>query len=118
MTFADDLPEKWDYLRGVKFGTMLQAETLGSRMALGQTDTPLVEIRVGETTEMEAGRLIALLEIATVLTGWLLEINPLNQPHVELGKRLANARLGATGYDEESKQLEHFLGREPDIQEF
>lgn len=118
LTFADDLPEKWSYLRGEKFGTLLQAEALGSRMALGQTDTPLIEIRVGETTETEAGRLIALLEIATVLTGWLLEINPLNQPHVELGKRLANARLGASGYDEESKQLEHFLGREPDIQEF
>ena len=118
ITFANDLPEKWDYLRGEKFGTLLQAEALGSRMALSQTHTPLVEIRVGETTENEAGRLIALLEIATVLTGWLLNINPLNQPQVELGKRLANARLGATGYDEESKQLEHFLGREPDIQEF
>lgn len=118
MTFADDLPEKWSYLRGEKFGTLLQAETLGCRMALGQTHTPLVEIRVGEATEVEAGRLIALLEIATVLTGWLLEINPLNQPHVELGKRLANARLGASGYDEESKELDNFLGREPDIQEF
>ena len=118
MTFANALPDKWEYLRGEKFGTLLQAETLGSRMALEQTKTPLVELRVGEATEMEAGRLIAMLEIATVLTGWLLDINPLNQPHVELGKRLANARLGASGYDKESKELEHFLGREPNIQEF
>ncbi|MCG8529160.1 MAG: glucose-6-phosphate isomerase [Desulfovibrionales bacterium] len=118
LTFADDLPDKWEYLRGEKFGELLHAETLGSRMALGQTDTPLIELRVGETTEVEAGRLIAMLEIATVLTGWLLDINPLNQPHVELGKRLANARLGASGYDKESKELEHFLGREPNLQEF
>jgi len=46
---------------------------------------------------------------ATILTGWLMDINPIDQPAVELGKRLANARLGAPGLDAESRDLAAFL---------
>lgn len=116
--FGEDLPEKWAYLRGAHFGDLLQAEGLGTQMALASQQTPLVEMRMGKADEEQAGKLIALLEIATVLTGWLLDINPLDQPAVELGKRLANARLGASGYDAESADLEAFLGKTPRQQEF
>ncbi len=116
--FGPDLPEEWAYLRGAHFGDLLQAEGLGTQMALYKAGTPLVEMCMGSTGEEAAGRLMALLGIATVLTGWLLDINPLDQPAVELGKRLANARLGASGYDEESADLEAFLARAPEQQEF
>jgi Glucose-6-phosphate isomerase len=36
-------------------------------------------------------------------------INPLDQPSVELGKRLANARLGAGGYAQEEADLAEYL---------
>ena len=48
----------------------------------------------------------------TILTGWLLDINPIDQPAVELGKRLANARLGASGHQEELSALNAFLAKE------
>ena len=41
--------------------------------------------------------------------GWLMGINPLDQPAVELGKRLANTRLGASGYPREAADLAEFL---------
>ena len=116
--FGEDLPEKWAYLRGAHFSDLLQAEGLGTQMALNKCHVPLVEMRMGAADEEAAGRLIALLEITTLLTGWLLGINPLDQPAVELGKRLANARLGAPGYDAESADLEAFLSRAPEQQEF
>ena len=50
-----------------------------------------------------------LLEAATLFTGWLMGINPLDQPAVELGKRLANARLGAGGYLREEADLAAYL---------
>ncbi len=115
---AADVPDHWAYLRGAHFGDLLQAEGLGTQMALHTTGTPLVELRMGSTGEEAAGKLIALLEITTVLTGWLLDINPLDQPAVELGKRLANARLGASGYDGETAELKAFLGRSAVQQEF
>ena len=46
---------------------------------------------------------------ATLLTGWLMGVNPLDQPAVELGKRLANARLGAPGYATEHADLDTFM---------
>ncbi len=116
--FAPDVPEKWTYLRGRPFGDLLEAEGLGTRMALAQYGVPLVELRLASTDEDAAGRLMGLLELTTVLTGWLLDIDPLDQPAVELGKRLANARLGASGYAEEEAALAAFLARKGAVDGF
>ena len=107
--FPGHLPEKWAFLRGHAFGDLLNAEGLGTRMALTATDMPLLGVRLGGTNEEEIGRLMALLEITTVLTGLLMGIDPLDQPAVELGKRLANAYLGAEGLNDEKRLLADFL---------
>jgi glucose-6-phosphate isomerase len=116
--FPRDLPDAWGYLQGLHFGDLLQAEGLGTQMALTKNAVPLVELRMGHDGPEQAGRLMGLLEIATLLTGWLLEIDPLDQPAVELGKRLANARLGAPGLEDEKADLEAFLRKSPTTQEF
>ncbi len=54
---------------------------------------------------------MGLCMAATLFTGWLLDINPLDQPAVELGKRLACARLGAQAHEEERRMLAAFAGR-------
>ncbi len=117
-SFGPDLPDHWSWLRGRRFGELLQAEALGTRMALTQCATPLVELRMDSPGEASAGGLIALLELTTLFCGWLLDINPLDQPAVELGKRLANARLGAGGYSKESALLAEFLAARENLQSF
>ena len=109
--FGEEIPEAWAYLRGSRFGDLLDAEGLGTRMALAQCQVPLVELRLAAADEDAAGRLMMLLELTTVFTGWLLDINPIDQPAVELGKRLANARLGASGYPAEEAALAAFLAQ-------
>ena len=116
--FPADMPEEWAWLRGKPFGSLLEAEGLGTRMALCQTQTPLVHIRMGGVDEKAAGALMMLLEAATVFTGWLMDINPLDQPAVELGKRLANARLGAPGYSREESDLAAYLNTTEQEQPF
>lgn len=116
--FKDSVPEKWGYLKGRPFGDLLEAEGLGTRMALAESGVPLAELIMGATDETAAGSLMGLLELATILTGWLLEINPVDQPAVEFGKRLANARLGAPGYLEERAALDAFLARKGDMDVF
>lgn len=106
--FPDDLPEQWHWLRGRRFGELLDAEALGTRMALVKSALPLVRVNAADASESAAGALIALLELTTLCTGLLMEINPLDQPAVELGKRLANARLGAPGYAREEADLAAF----------
>jgi glucose-6-phosphate isomerase len=87
-------------------------------MALSASGVPLVELRLSRPDQRAAGKLIALLGAATLLTGWLMDINPVDQPAVELGKRLAKARLGADGLEKEKAELDAFLGAQRNEQEF
>lgn len=117
-TFGQDLPDRWSWLRGRPFGDLLDAEALGTRMALGKNGVPLVNLHMENSGPRAAGAMMELLEAATLLTGWLMDINPLDQPAVELGKRLANARLGASGLPEEEADLRAFLSRAREAQDF
>ena len=110
--FPTKLGPRWAYLQGKHFGDLLQAEGLGTRMALAQCGVPVTHLALGGTTEEAAGRFMQLAMATTVFTGWLLDIDPLDQPAVELGKRLANARLGAPGYAEEEKALARFMAEQ------
>lgn len=116
--FPSDLPDQFGYVRGRDFGELLQAEGLGTRMALSGNGVPLVELNLENDGPRQAGKLIGLLGAATILTGWLMGINPLDQPAVELGKRLAKARMNADGLAEEKAQLDAFLTAKRDIREF
>lgn len=116
--FSADMPERWQWLAGRPFGCLLDAEALGTRMALCRSGIPLVHLRMADASPRAAGALMALLEAMTLLTGWLNGINPLDQPAVELGKRLANARLGAPGLREEEAAMREFLTREGQCQSF
>ena len=107
--FGKEAPAAWDWLADKHFGDLLQAEGLGTRMALVQSQVPLVNIAMHSANEESAGKLMGLCMTATILTGWLLDINPIDQPAVELGKRLANARLGAPGLAQEHQDLDAFL---------
>ena len=108
LPFPTDMPAIFDYLQGKRFGELLPAEALGTRMGLTQSQVPLVALRLGVDDAVAAGKMMALLGAATLLTGWLMGINPVDQPAVELGKRLAKARLGASGLAEEKAQLSAF----------
>jgi len=116
--FPSDLPDQFGYVRGKDFGELIQAEGLGTRMALSMNGVPLVEMSLGEDGPKQAGKLIALLGAATILTGWLMGINPLDQPAVELGKRLAKARMNADGLEKEKADLSDFLTADRDTREF
>ncbi|MUM77186.1 glucose-6-phosphate isomerase [Pseudodesulfovibrio sp. F-1] len=116
--FPSDLPDQFAYVRGRDFGELLQAEALGTRMALSDSGVPLVELRLSDDGPRQAGKLIALLGAATILTGWLMGINPLDQPAVEMGKRLAKARMNADGLTEEKAALNAFLTADRDLRQF
>lgn len=118
LRFGQDLPERWAWLRGRPFGCLLDAEALGTRMALCASGVPLLHLKLNEQTCHAAGAMMLLLEAATLFTGWLNGINPLDQPAVELGKRLANARLGAPGLDEARQALQRFTMQDDGVQTF
>ena len=116
--FDSDLPPQWNFLKDRCLLDLFKAEALGTRMALCNHDIPLLELRLPEPTPYVAGKLMLLLELTTVLTGWLMGIDPLDQPAVELGKRLANASLSAKGLEKEKTMLTDFCAQPEKLQEF
>lgn len=109
--FPDTVPEKWRWLRGKRFGELMEAECLGSSAALAHAGVPLLRICPDNAGARCAGELMGLCMATTLLTGWLMDLNPLDQPAVELGKRLAYARLGSKDYPEEAALLQTFLSK-------
>lgn len=115
--FSSDLPPNFTYLQGKSFGEILDAEALGTKMALTENSVPLLEIQCSDDSLHSAGKMIEFFELTTLLTGWMLKLNPLDQPAVELGKRLAKAELGAEGFEEEKAALQNFKAAETLMQE-
>ncbi len=110
--FPSALPKGWDFLQGKNFGDLLAAESIGTRMSLVQHAVPLAHLSLGVADEQTLGKTMQLLMLSTILTGWLLEINPVDQPAVELGKCLANAKLGSGKDSSFTRELEKFLDSE------
>ncbi|MBQ4133479.1 MAG: glucose-6-phosphate isomerase [Desulfovibrionaceae bacterium] len=117
-SFPTGLDARWEYLAGKSLRELLLAETLGSKMALSDRKIPLLELELALPDEFNTGKLISLLGLATIFTGWMMGINPQDQPAVELGKRLAKASLGADNLESEKEMLMKFRNIPEKIQEF
>ncbi|MBI5863640.1 MAG: glucose-6-phosphate isomerase, partial [Planctomycetes bacterium] len=55
--------------------------------------------------EATVGQFIMLWEAATTIAGELFEIDPYDQPAVQLGKDYTYALMGKNGYESQAKEL-------------
>ena len=67
--------------------------------ALRQQGRPSLSIDLDDLNPHTLGALFMLFQVATVYAGSLYGIDPLNQPGVELSKRLTYGLLGREGYE-------------------
>ena len=87
------------YLGGHTLGELLDVERRASAEALRRAGRPSLTLELERIDEQEVGALCMLLQIATVYAGALYGVNPLDQPGVELGKRLTYGLLGRAGFE-------------------
>ena len=73
---------------------------------MNEAGHPTSEFRMDEMNETTFGALIMTLEMATALAGTMLDINPFDQPGVELGKLYAHGVLGREDLAEYRQRLE------------
>ena len=111
LTIPGNLSQQWAWLADKPLADILRAEAEATRMSLVRRGMPLLNLHFDTVNEFTVGKMIMLLEAATMFAGWLLDINPLDQPAVEEGKILAKARLGAQGYDLERDAMRNFLNQ-------
>ncbi len=80
---------------------------------LAHTDggTPNMVLHVPSVCEHELGYLLYFFEKACAISGYMLGVNPFDQPGVEAYKKNMFALLGKPGYEEQKALLEQRLGR-------
>ncbi len=88
------------YLGGHTLGELLDTERRATAEALRRAGRPNVTLELERLDARALGELFMLLEIATVYAGALYGIDALDQPGVELGKRLTYGLMGREGYEE------------------
>ena len=78
----------------------------GTILAHTEGGVPNFVLEVPKMDERELGYLIYFFEKACAISGYLLGVNPFDQPGVESYKRNMFALLGKPGYESEREALE------------
>jgi glucose-6-phosphate isomerase len=86
------------YLGGHTLGELLDAERRATAHALAQRGRMNMTLELPGLNAHAMGQLFMMLQIATVYAGALYQVNPFDQPGVELGKELAYGYFGRPGY--------------------
>ncbi|MBQ9994247.1 MAG: glucose-6-phosphate isomerase, partial [Clostridia bacterium] len=84
----------------------------GTLLAHNDGGVPNIIIHVPSFSARDFGYLVYFFEKACGISGYVLGVNPFNQPGVEDYKKNMFALLGKPGYEEAKAQLEARLGRE------
>ena len=98
-----------DYLCGAKMESLMESERLGTIYALTKNNRPNMNIAFPAVNPSTVGQFIYALEVATVFSGGLYNIDPLDQPGVEGGKIAAFALMGRKGYEEKAAEIKKGL---------
>ena len=80
-----DLPS-FQLLTKSSLESLMSAEFIGAKRAMTENKLPIIHLSINELNEKSLGELIIFFELLTALMGEVLEINPFDQPGVELGK--------------------------------
>jgi glucose-6-phosphate isomerase len=77
----------------------------GTLLAHCDGGVPNVVLEIPEMNEYEFGYLVYFLEKACAISGYVLGVNPFNQPGVESYKKNMFALIGKPGYEDRRQQL-------------
>lgn len=98
-TDADNL-DGLNYIAGKRVDQVNKMAELGTRIAHVDGGVPNMRISIPALTEQYLGQLIYFFEKACGISGYMLGVNPFNQPGVEDYKRNMFALLEKPGYEE------------------
>ena len=100
-----DDADQLNYLAGKRIGEVnLSAET-GTVLAHNDGNVPILTIKIPELSIYYLGQLIYFFEIACGISGYILDVNPFDQPGVEAYKNNMFALLNKPGYEDASIKI-------------
>ncbi|MCH5323934.1 MAG: glucose-6-phosphate isomerase [Eubacterium sp.] len=111
--FLKDEPTNGDglnFLSNQNMSIVNQKAYEGTILAHTEGGTPNIVLEVPELNETELGYMIYFFEKACAVSGYMLGVNPFDQPGVESYKKNMFALLGKPGYEDAKAELEAKLG--------
>ena len=94
-----------NYIAGKRVDEVNKMAELGTRIAHNDGGVPTLVINIDKVDERNLGELIYFFEAACGVSGYMLKVNPFNQPGVEAYKKNMFALLGKPGYEAETKAI-------------
>lgn len=94
-----------NFLGGKKIDDVNKMAELGTMLAHVDGGVPNIKIEITKLDEYTLGALIYFFEKACGISGYMLGVNPFNQPGVEAYKKNMFALLGKPGYEKETAEI-------------
>ena len=94
-----------NYIAGKRVDEVNKMAELGTRIAHVDGGVPNIHITLPALSEQYLGQLIYFFEKACGISGYILDVNPFNQPGVEDYKRNMFALLEKPGYEKETEAI-------------
>ena len=98
-----------NYLAGKTVDFVNKSAMMGTVLAHTDGNVPNFVLTLPEVNEYYLGQLFYMFEFACGVSGYILGVNPFNQPGVESYKKNMFALLGKPGYEEQKAKLEERL---------
>ena len=94
-----------NYLSGKRIDEVNKMAELGTKIAHVDGGVPVIKITLPKLEERNIGELIYFFEKACGISGYMLGVNPFDQPGVEAYKKNMFALLGKPGYEKETEAI-------------
>ena len=107
--FDEENIDGLNFLSGMTVDEVNNKAFQGTLLAHTDGEVPNIIINIPELTPYYFGALCYFFEKACAISGYILGVNPFNQPGVEAYKKNMFALLGKPGYEELSKELKERL---------
>ncbi len=112
--FLEDDPENLDglnFLTNQNMSVVNRKAFEGTIIAHTDGGVPNIILELSDTSEKTVGYMIYFFEMVCAVDGYILGINPFNQPGVESYKKNMFALLGKPGYEDARAELMKKLGK-------
>jgi len=104
-----DDSDQLNYLAGRRLSEVNHNAELGTTLAHNDGNVPIITLNIPALDEYYTGQLIYFFEIACAISGYILDVNPFDQPGVEAYKKNMFALLNKPGFEEAGKKLKERL---------
>jgi glucose-6-phosphate isomerase len=105
---APDCARELDYLAGKNLSDLFNSEKTATEYALLESKRPCLTVFFDKVDAYSVGQFIYLYEVTTSFAGALFNINPYDQPAVELGKEATFALMGRDDYEDLLQQIQPY----------